>query len=380
MVKNFLKVETSTKSGDPRNISPRTDVFLSVLGPFVAAFEQRMKLHPRLVKGLNSHQRENKMTDLLNYNRFVETDFSRFDMSMSFELLLLTEVWWIIEAFHGGLDYELMLDAMAAALMTTGVNECGITYEILGTRCSGDAHTSIGNGLINDFVTWLVVRDLDAVHYHEGDDGIIGVAEADEQQLLYNMQYVQCLGLQLKIDVYRDISMTSFCGRFLYEDRGVIKTYCDFYRTMAKLHTTCSDGSAKALLLAKSLSYLATDRHTPIVGRVCYSLMKLLMKEVSSRSLKRAKRAYMRDMYKAETLRFADDNSMKQLMWVFPNPSAECRANFALRTNISPAMQCVYESYYTRIFRSFIPSVIDRIPYKFDLDTDTALYVSVDQM
>lgn len=172
VVKNFLKIETSTNLTDPRNISPRSDEFLCVIGPTIAAIEHRLCAAPFLVKGIDCHARDRKLSSghrpLSSFSHFVETDYSRFDLSISLEYLQDVET-----VFLTANADEQFRNCYFLAFQTTGVNEIGLSYRVTGTRCSGDAHTSIANGLINHFNTWLVFQNLPPnswVSFHEGDE------------------------------------------------------------------------------------------------------------------------------------------------------------------------------------------------------------------
>lgn len=272
VVKNFLKIETSTNCTDPRNISPRSDEFLCIIGPFVSAIEHRLIDAPFLVKGLSISDRDVKLgcvgRGLQHYPYYIETDYSRFDMSISLEYLEDVENVLLTSCFDDD-DYNKCFEL---AMRTRGICDIGLTYEVLGTRCSGDAHTSIGNGLINYFNTWLAFENLPTGSWtsvHEGDDGLIGLDSQVVDAAMYNLHLFPVLGFQLKVLRFRCFSQTTFCGRWLAADSAGVVSMCDLPRTLSKFHTICSDGDERSLLLAKCLSYYHTDRATPILGS-CY--------------------------------------------------------------------------------------------------------------
>jgi hypothetical protein len=274
VVKNFVKQETSASLTDPRNISPRTDQFLATFGPFISTIEHAMVSVPWLVKGLNMDARETRMMRLFNFKRFIETDYSRFDMTLSADMIQQVEHSIFREiASLLGVDMTPELEnCLALTLQTTGVSSSGIRYKILGTRCSGDAHTSIGNGLINRFNTWLCLRTLpdgswDSIH--EGDDGFIGVHEEYADAAVANLQFLECLGFSLKVKSTSVPHMVTFCGRHATMTANGVRTFCQPLRALGKLHTTISQGDALSLLVAKARSYQCTDGHTPIIGVWC---------------------------------------------------------------------------------------------------------------
>lgn len=367
-VKNFLKIETSVKSSDPRNISPRSDLFLAIIGPYISALEHSMIAHPALVKGLNNEKRNQKLTPLLNFSDFIETDYQRFDLSISKPILQQVEYLFLTLPFQGP-EHWLYRRVLRLAHSTFGLSDVGLTYRVDGTRCSGDAHTSLGNGLINHFNTWLVLQNLPFgswISFHEGDDGIIGVRNDCIDQAKYNMHLLPCLGFQIKMDHFTSIDQTSFCGRFLSADRGVIISCADIFRSLAKLHTICSEGDPKSLFIAKMMSYYHTDRFTPIIGVFCYVAITLYRQTISVRQLQRAVR-HIRIGYwaalKSEGIDYFNTD------YVLCRATPELRALVANRCGLSPGTQILYEEYYLSFIKlGYIPSSIDKIPHDWNFD------------
>lgn len=376
LVKNFLKIEVSTNNADPRNISPRSDEFLSIMGPMVAAIEQRLGKLPHLVKGLSLQKRDEKMSGLAgrgfqNFNNFFETDYSRFDMSVSLDYLEDVEN----PIFTFEVDDDLFNAAFEYALRTKGINDIGLIYDVIGTRCSGDAQTSIGNSEINHFNTWLILQYLPPGTWeslHEGDDGFIGADDAVVDAIKYNLHFMACLGFQIKAAHYRDLNQVTFCGRWMAPTESGIESICDLPRTLNKFHTICSDGDAESLLLAKCMSYYYTDRSTPMLGTLVTAIITFLRPKVTGRRLMRAFTHLRRD--------FWFDNKIKgmRLLEAYPyvEPSPATRALVALRCRYGVGMQLSWESYYRR-FEKGIPSVIERLPGEWHFKQDAQYYAPV---
>lgn len=371
VVKNFLKIETSTNNTDPRNISPRSDEFLCVVGPYISALEHRFGNLPFLVKGLSISARDVKMTSgrgLQHYSHYIETDYSRFDMSISLEYLQDVE-----NVFLTGCFDDRMYDyCFEMAMRTRGVSDIGLAYEVLGTRCSGDAHTSIGNGLINYFNTWLAFENLPGsswASYHEGDDGIIGVDGAFVEAAKYNLHIFPVLGFQLKALLFTSFNLTTFCGRWLMADSQGIESICDLPRTLSKLHTICSDGDPQSLLLAKCMSYYHTDCATPILGVLVTAIIRNLKPVVSHRRVMRALVHLRRDYWFAQRV----DNMKILDFYPYVESSAVSRAVVADRCRYSVGMQVAWERYY-RQFEWCLPEVIDRLPGSWHFRPDVQYY------
>lgn len=266
---------------------------MAELGPYVSAFEHEAKNLPFLVKGLSPRSRNKQLGWLLDYPLFAETDFSRFDMSISAEMIFDLEI-ATFAAFMPNEDDHYMLTALALSLQTKGVSQAGLYYEVVGTRASGDAHTSIGNGIQNYFVTWNALAMYGHItrggetfrawrSVHEGDDGIIAFHPDVAPTLNNGLLFSQCLGFSLKVDIYNDINDTSFCGMYLYTDGRRVYSYSDPFRTMSKLHTILAAGDNRTLAVAKCLSILYLNPATPIITEYCRMVIRTVAPMLNTR-------------------------------------------------------------------------------------------------
>lgn len=319
------------------------------------------------------------MKKLLNYSCFIETDYERFDASISLEYLKNVEFLFLTMMFPYD-EYPDYNIAMLRAQKTFGLNEIGLSYSISGTRCSGDAHTSIGNGLINHFNTWLCLSTLPKkswVSYHEGDDGVIAVDLPYIDQAAYNLHLMPCLGFKLKMNKFNDVNAVSFCGRFLASDRDKLVDVCDILRTLSKIHTICSDGDPQSLTLAKMLSYYHSDGDTPIIGCLATVLIRLLHPQVSARRLTRALQHLKYDYWFRTKVRSADFDNID---FKFKDPTPCKRALVALRTGWSPGLQIAYENYYKSFLTlGFLPKIIHKLPHKWDFTVDSQMFGKVSE-
>lgn len=370
-MKNFLKIETSVKQGDPRNISPRSDEFLVSIGPYIAALEHVYAKADFLVKGCNIKQRDGKLSGMLSYRTYLILDYTRYDQSLDEMLLRFVEFVFLAMPFADDLFFRIL----AMAWLTRGVSDLGTFYLIMGTRCSGDAHTSIGNGLIGKFVLWLCIQFIIHFSLHEGDDGAAALHKRDLSQALYNLGFLNCLGLTVKVDICHELMETSFCGRMLYAVGPCIQTYCDLKRTLAKYHTICSEGAPIPLLVAKSMSYYYTDRDTPLIGTLAYVIIKLYRHQLTDRQISRAWRRLNSDLYTADKIRGFNYLACKYELIA---PSAGVRAAVAFTTGYSPGMQVAFENYYLSFIElGYLPHTINRIPEGWTLDVDAHIYANI---
>lgn len=324
---------------DPRNISPRTDAFLSIIGPYISAIEHQLHSVPFLVKGCDLRSRDVKMSRFLGSHTFVESDYSRFDMTISYDWIKCVQDVILMSYFPGD---EVFARALHLASDTFGISDTGLCYKIIGTRCSGDSHTSIGNGLINYFNTWFVLRDVRFDSIHEGDDGLIGL-DVDNAQYANRLQLFDCMGFKVKLFVTTDISQASFCGRFLSHTSGGLQSYCDPIRTLSKLHITLSVGDLKELLLAKALSYNYTDGTTPIVGPICQALIELLRPQVK---ISKAMGRICQDRFILRDMKISDAECMQ-----IKPVDERIRADFGKRSGILPSAQVAFEQHFIQRIR-----------------------------
>lgn len=309
------------------------------------------------------------MSRLTNFGAFIEIDYSRFDQSINLALIQCVEHVFLTLPFLSD-QHQLYREALVLTTHTQGISEFGLTYEVYGTRCSGDAHTSIANGLINCFATWLALHNLPVGTWdsiHEGDDGLIGVDSRYLDAALNNLSILNALGLSAKIDVYNDIGQTSFCGRFNCHGPGGFETYSDINRTLSKFHTICSSGDPASLLLAKAMSYYSTDHNTPLLGPLTYSLIRILKPRVNRRRFERALMHIRTSQFRWNVnLPTYDD------VVTLPDISPTIRAAVALRTGYSVSMQLSFEQYYySWIDLGYIPETIDGIPADWNFTSDS---------
>lgn len=361
IVKTFIKMESTTSLTDCRNISPRTDEFLSIIGPYISSVEHYLHDAPFLVKGINLPDRDKRMTKLLDYHTYLETDYSRFDMTISHQWLECVQDPLLLLFFE---ESTQLREALMLARKTSGVSSYGLKYDIVGTRCSGDAHTSIGNGLINAFNTWMIYSDIpedEICAFHEGDDGIVGFT-SDYADCANRVYIMDSLGFKVKAFITQDITQATFCGRYLAEDGGSLLSYCDPYRTLSKLHITFSNGQLPMLLLAKCLSYRYTDGATPIIGPIVKTLVKLLQSNNitnSKYSKINIKSSYRHAMANRWVMRLMENVDLDQYS---EDVDERLRVPFAIRTGINPTAQRRIESYYVQMFSKYIPESFDKIP------------------
>nr|UDL13945.1 MAG: RNA dependent RNA polymerase [Xiangshan insect virus] len=302
-VRNFVKLEAYNKPGDPRNISPRSDEFLIFIGPYISAIEHAACGASFLIKGLSLEKRREALSWIAEYDTYIEIDYSRFDMTVSEPIMAGVEHTIFKTCFPDDKEFHKFLDA---CLRVTGRSWLGTYYKVRGTRCSGDAHTSIGNGLINRFLTWICLLTVPSNAWrsvHEGDDGLIGVRHGYGELVMECLDDLKFYGFTIKKKITKNLNEVTFCGRRLVITQKGVMDCCDPIRTMGKFHVTSRDGDIRTLAYAKALSYLHTDSSTPVIGVLAACVERSLRDKVSKgRRLKRAIAATLRDRWLLEGL------------------------------------------------------------------------------
>lgn len=298
---------------------------------------------PMLVKGLSIEGRDEKFTrTLTGYNKYLETDYSRFDRTISREYLVQVQDPILSYPFPKR-DHPLFHQALKLARDTSGVSDYGVSYKTEGSRCSGDAHTSIGNGFINAFNTWLLLRSYPAVCWaslHEGDDGVIGLdSRVQNPELL--ILFLGCLGFEVKAFVYNSLDDVSFCGRHYYTDNGVVHSHADILRSAAKFHTTLSNLKAENAIYAKSLSYHHTDRNTPLIGMISWALASHYDNKLSFSAKKRGIHVLGKERYMVDAVKCGRDITP-------PTVDTAARVSCMRRTGITIEQQLYLEDVYSQ--------------------------------
>lgn len=291
VVRNFLKLETTDKFTDPRNISPRPDAFLALVGPYIAAIEKAAHQAPFLVKGKRPARRVKSLEWLEEYSHYVEVDYTRFDQTINEHILSALELRVLTAPFPQP-EHPTFNEAMKLTLKTSGSSDYGVAYKRRGGRCSGDAHTSIGNGLLNCFLTWVCLKQHRGSwrSVHEGDDGIIAFRGLDPNIVMDDLNLLSVLGFQAKLKCTTALSEVIFCGRRFISSTKGLRDIADVTRTLKKFHASMSAGDPKCLLLAKAMSYNCTDSDTPVIGALSEAIIGVLKPQVhmGSRKMRRA--------------------------------------------------------------------------------------------
>lgn len=253
----FVKTEQLDDDKDPRAIQARKDSYKARAGPWVAALEERcLEAVTFLVKKLNDEQRAKRISNLRERaSNIIELDFTRFDRHCSKPLLEATE--------H--LVYDLVFPRDVADLMHKQLhNNCksshGVTYQVQGSRMSGDVNTSIGNCIIVACLSKAAGIPWEALLV-EGDDMIAAVTNKERDNL--NTQIIAATGMKPQMIITHEAG--SFCSRYDVTDshgqpRRVRHPCRDIRRYGFSIHGECR--------LEKARRHYYEWRGVPMLGPV----------------------------------------------------------------------------------------------------------------
>lgn len=329
-LKCFVKFEASPKfivglggaEHIPRNISPREPLYQVRTGPWTHAVSKYVAttLHQNLMddsifavvytSGMTADQLGEAFECALRragqHVVIVENDFSRFDGSISPELVALELA---LHASFGCPDE--VFQAMAWQLRCDGTSGKGVKFWGVGTRKSGDGNTSVGNSLLNAIVHFgpltdnlcPISFDLDrSSMFVLGDDNVLilsGLTHVSKGETRSFAAYVEDeqrkLGLRPKIKIVGDRWDTEFCSGLFYPairgSKEIVVWGPKIGRVLYKTGIVKADGhNLKGPYLAKSeyrgtlIGLLATVSHVPILG----SLFSNHLSQLNAMGIKRA--------------------------------------------------------------------------------------------
>lgn len=215
-IRSFIKTEKlpyGRKPVVPRVISPRSARFNLVLGCYLSHLEHtvynivgRILGGVAITKGLNAVQ-----TAQLIHSKWLKfrspvaygLDASRFDQHVSMPLLQWEHS--IYQMFYSGEDkasLKALLDQQLRNRCVCSTDDGRVEYTTVGTRCSGDMNTALGNCLIMCAIVASYMHDKRPnVPYeliNNGDDCVV-IMESD-QNIDDIGGYFKALGLVLKVE------------------------------------------------------------------------------------------------------------------------------------------------------------------------------------
>jgi len=268
--KSFQKDECYTDYKHARGINLRTDEFKCAVGPIFKLMEEIVYQDPDFIKHVPVAERPDYIMQRLYIEGgfYLATDYTSFEALFTSILMQVCEFElysYMVSELPNKDQFMRLLNVMLAT------NVCQykyLTVHIEATRMSGEMNTSLGNGFSNKMFMEFVVEMLlkgKLVKNVEGDDGLTVVAAPKMPSTEF-----QQLGLDIKLEVHRNINEASFCGIvFDSEDRvnvvNPIQLLVEFGWT-TRQYAKARPSTRLALLRCKALSYAHQYPGCPIVG------------------------------------------------------------------------------------------------------------------
>lgn len=270
---SFIKREFYLEVKEPRIINSRSDLFKSIIGPYIHAAEHLI-YDEHFIKHCKPEEVARKMMDVAKgFDLFYETDYSSFEGSFDHWLLMNVELPLFRRLFSNYPEIRRLIEK-AYEIKNVLRFRRRLAASFYGSRMSGEMWTSMCNGFMNKMLVMFMARKSNAnVNFLvEGDDGFI----ASNREL--DVSIAEKLGFKLKFDTTtnpRNIAFCSLrvCGHLLVPD--IKRTLAHYGSTtdprVSKLFTNDSKTSIKKrrdYIYAKALSLLTVARGIPILQEV----------------------------------------------------------------------------------------------------------------
>jgi len=287
ILKCFLKAEAYADVKDPRNISTYNDADKLDMATFALALSEHCKQFSWYAPGKTPLQIAQRVVEICANADFVNvSDYHRMDGTISHTLRRIDRM-VCMKAFVNHRD--LLNNLLERNANNKGYLPFGTSFEQGPSHGSGCSATSLFQTLRASFTSYLAYRHtqrngvylspeeaFNALGIHLGDDGLDANLDPKEHEWA-----ARSVGLVLEAAVVpRGHRGVTFLARYYSPEvwYGCPDSMCDTKRQLAKFHTTVrlpENVSAESKLVEKAMSYVATDRNTPVIGPFCRKVLLL---------------------------------------------------------------------------------------------------------
>jgi hypothetical protein len=282
ILKCFIKTEAYPSVKDPRNISTFDDRVKLDMSQFCLALSEHCKKFSWYGPGKTPLEIALRVAEICSQAMFVNvSDYHRMDGTISYVLRSVDRAVFM-KAF--GNHRSVLNELLKYCADNVGYLPHGTSFQQGPSQGSGNPDTSVAQTLRSAFTAYLAYRNVtlpqgsrytpeeafSKLGIHLGDDGL------DPDLPVANHAWAaQRVGLVLEAAVVqRGEFGVNFLARYYSQEvwNGCPDSMCDVKRQLSKFHTTVrlpSNVPPEDKLVEKSLSYLATDRNTPVIGQLC---------------------------------------------------------------------------------------------------------------
>lgn len=348
----FTKFEKQALDKACRGINPRSTEYNIELGRFLKDFEKpAYKIINKLwcsisehtvIKGLNVVQSARQLR--MKWDRFhnpvaVGLDAKKFDMHVSRVALEYEHSFYNLVFRHPRLRWLLLKQ-----LFNKGIAYCDdgvVRFRMVGTRCSGDLNTSLGNCILMCAMIWALCQELDIIAElaNNGDDCVVIMEACDLDQFMRAVvEWFAVRGFRMEVEdpVYK-FERIVFCQSQPVFDGRQWRMVRDV-RTCLKKDPICLVPLPNAVAFEKWLWAVGTCGMSlvpgiPILGEF-YRLFKRCGKVTSRRHIEHI----FRNTSMLERVDGLDEE------WWEPTP--ESRMSFYEAFGITPDYQIAIEQYH----------------------------------
>jgi len=284
VLESFNKREAYQAPSDPRIITQANAALKAEYSQYIYALSDTMHDVPWYAFGHTPLEVSYRVSRICQDSLSAGvSDFSRFDGHVD-QVARILEYELLIRAFHP-MYHEDLIELHGCTYQRKAVGRLGTMYNTGYSRCSGMPDTSLGNTILNAFVTYLSIRmdhDEDGKYKsHQtawdflctkclfgGDDGLVG--DPSNKWPAAAKLVNQDLDLQI---IERESLGVTFLSRYYDVDvwHGSCLSCCDIPRQLRKLHLTpqLAAGVTPMMKLAEKMrSFLLSDELTPVIGKM----------------------------------------------------------------------------------------------------------------
>jgi len=217
----------------------------------------------------------------------LQTDYSRFDGTIS-PAMREFEKRVLMRAFHRSY-LQRAADLHKSQQSLKAVCRLDTVYQSGTARASGSPETAVFNSIDNAFTIYVAWRESDKTMtpkaafekmsqgIYGGDDGITPDLSGEVFESVATRW-----GLRVKIVKAEKATQdpVTFLARYYGPDvwQGDAVSMCDLNRQLAKFHLCIprpANVAASDILVEKSIGYMYSDRHTPVIGQLVSKVEEL---------------------------------------------------------------------------------------------------------
>jgi hypothetical protein len=277
-IRSNQKKESYAAQKPPRNISTVHDKHYLNLSRFTLPLAALIKEQKWYVFGKHPDVVAERIYECVAPSKVaIETDYSRFDGTHSHACYLIEERIMLAafdEKYH--LDIRDIYSQMRAARANTSY---GIYYELLGTRISGSADTSIGNTNINAVINFIDARINGMTPFqakwhlgaYGGDDGVtpdpFPTIEHTAAQI----------GLRLRMTERKAGQHITMLARVYPNAWATPRHMADVRRVLSRYHLSVRPKEASNFqeLVDRATGHLVTDPNTPLLSNLSRCVLRI---------------------------------------------------------------------------------------------------------